>query len=174
MCGNGGSHSYDTENCHTFHMFSHKVWFRRAAVQGLMNTLCMHEMPRAAIQTTKHASNRELSHSPFGSVDLESLLPAYRLKCVLARQSLPGTSEFSFGLPCGLCCIMLSFDATRPGSGKRRLRRIDAGLANALTGTAHFTQALSQFHTVATCMTICDDIGHVPAIVYSIYSHYSL
>ena len=38
---------------------------------------------------------------------------------------------------------MLSFDATRPGSGKRRLRRIDARLADALTGTAHFTQALS-------------------------------
>ena len=55
---------------------------------------------------------------------------------------LQGPAQFPFGLPCGLRCVLLGLDATRPGRGSRRLRRHDAGLANATSSVTHFTQAV--------------------------------
>ena len=55
---------------------------------------------------------------------------------------LQGPAQLPFGLPCGLRCVVLGLDATRPGRGSRRLRRHDAGLANATSSVTHFTQAV--------------------------------
>lgn len=60
----------------------------------------------------------------------------------LAEKPLVRPGAISFGLPCGLRCVVLGLDATRPGRGSRRLRRHDAGLANATSSVTHFTQAV--------------------------------